>query len=410
MPDKSAGGLFNIQLDDNSDSQECVDLMLDKPTGGLLNIELDDNSDSQECVDLIPDKPIGGLFNIELDDNSDSLEGLDPNVAFPVSTFVNCANVDDSTDGKMGLHCAPTPSIGDHRLNRHLQNTSLTALTDCTSTAALSQEGSTVVLSQEASTVVLSQESSTAMFTEGSDNSSEAGKADVHPSSLLETSSSAMSTRGSRSSSLHSECSSTVVHTTSSNNNDELQTSVAGNDGQDTWRTTIMHSGGDTGKLVISAAENVGKKNKVADEETNGDKHLTESRLCGQQVMAAERTQSTEEANIPGESVSLIESPTDVGKSDNSVQEIPLVVSGEAELVTVTWSVPLNPVEVEPPRYRCTQCEYTCTRETVLKDHRAKVHREKDLFKCSRCNYNGQLFKHLQKHMSRQHKVLLSSY
>ena len=105
-----------------------------------------------------------------------------------------------------------------------------------------------------------------------------------------------------------------------------------------------------------------------------------------------------------------INSPITVGKSNNSVQEIPLVTSGEAELVTVTWSVPLNPVEVEPPRYSCTQCEYTCTRETLLKDHRAKMHGEKDLFKCSRCNYNGQLFKHLQKHMSRQHKVLLSSY
>ena len=426
MPDKPTSGLFSVELDDNSDSQECVDLMPDKPTSGLFNIELDENSDSQECVDLMPDKPTGGLFNIELDDNSDCLEGLDPNVAFPVSTFVNCANVDESADGKMGLHCAPTPSIGDHRLNRHLQNTPPTSFTDCTSpvvvskeastavlpqeasTAVLPQEASTAVLSQKASTAVLSQEASTTGSTEGNDSCSQAGKAVLHPSCPLETSYSAMSTRGSRSSSFHSECSSIVVHTTSSNKDDESQTSVAGNDGQNTWGTAITHGGGDTGNLVACATENVDKNSDVADRESNRDKHLSKSRLCRQQVMAAERTQSTEEANIPGESV--IDSPSNIGKSNNSVQEIPLVTSGEAELVTVTWSVPLNPVEIEPPRYGCTQCEYTCTRETVLKDHRAKVHGEKDLFKCSRCNYTGQLFKHLQKHMSRQHKVLLSSY
>ena len=445
MPDKPTGGLFNIELDDNSDSQECEDLMPDKPTGGLFNIELDDNSDSQECVDLMPDKPTGGLFNIELDDNNDSLEGLESNVAFPVSTFVNCANVDESADDKMDLQCAPVPLVGNDRLNRHLQNTSPTSFTDCTSpvvvsqeaftavlsqkttavlsqkasTAALSQEASTAVLSekastgvlsQKASTAVLSQEVSTARFTEDSDYCSQARKAVLHSSDPLETSSSTMSTRGSRSSSLHSECSSIVVHTTSSNNDDELQTSVAGNDGQDTWRTAVMHSGGGSGKLVACATENVDTNSQVAYRESNRDKHLSKSKICGQQVIAAERTRNTEEANIPGESVLQIDSPSNVGKSNNSVQEIPLVTSGEADLVTVTWSVPLNPVKIEPPRYGCTQCEYTCTRETLLKDHRAKVHGEKDLFKCSRCNYTGQLFKHLQKHMSRQHQVLLSTY
>ena len=428
IPDKPTGGLFSVELDDNSDSQECVDLIPDKPTSRLFNIKLNDNSDSQECLDLMPDKPTGGLFNIELDDNSESLEVLDPNVAFPVSTFVNCANVYDSFDGKMDLHCAPTPSIGDDRLNGHLQNTSLTALTDCTSTvvvsqetstaalsqkastATLSQEASTAVLSQEGSTTVLSQESSTAIFTEGSDNSSEAGKADVHPSCILGSSSPTVNSRASDSSSLPGECSSAIVHTTSSNNDDESQTSVAGNDGQDSWSNAITHGDGGTGNLVVCGTENVDKNSEVASKESNRDKHLSESKFCRQEVVVAERTRYTEEANIPGGSVFRIHSPSDVGKSNNSVQEIPLVASGEAELVTVTWSVPLNPVEVEPPRYGCTQCEYTCTRETVLKDHRAKVHGEKDLFKCSRCNYTGQLFKHLQKHMSRQHKVLLSSY
>ena len=337
MPDKPTGGLFNIELD-NSDSQECVDLMPDKPTGGLFNIELDNNSDSQECVDLMPDKPTGGLFNIELDDNSDSLEGLDRNVAFPVSTFVNCANVDNSTDRKMDLHCAPTPSIGDDRLNRHLQNTPPTSFTDCTSpvvlsqetstavlsqeastavlskeasttvlsqeasTTVLSQEASTTVLSQEASTAVLSQEAFTAMFTEGSDNSSEAGKADLHPSCPLETSSSTMSTRGSRSSSLHSECSSIVVHTTSSYNDDESQTSVAGNGGQDTWGTAIIHGGGDTGNLVACGAENVDKNSEVGDRESNRDKHLSKSKFCRQEVVVSKRTPNTDEANILGDS------------------------------------------------------------------------------------------------------------
>ena len=77
--------------------------------------------------------------------------------------------------------------------------------------------------------------------------------------------------------------------------------------------------------------------------------------------------------------------------------------------VTVTLSVPHYPIGDETTRYTCTQCKYSCTRETVLKDHRAKVHGEKDLFQCTLCHYAGQLFKHLQKHMVRQHGVHLSS-
>ena len=63
------------------------------------------------------------------------------------------------------------------------------------------------------------------------DSSSEAGKVDVRPSYLLEKSSPTTNTRGSRSSSLHSECSSTVVLTTYSSSNDEPQTPIAGTDG-----------------------------------------------------------------------------------------------------------------------------------------------------------------------------------
>ena len=158
MPDKSTGGLFNIELDENSDSQECVDLMPAKTTSGLFNIELDDNSDSQECVDLMPDKPTGGLFNIELDDNSDSLEGLDPNVAFPVSTFVNCANVDDSTSVKGDLQSPLAPLVEEDRLNKRLQDTSPPILNDYTSSAGLSQKLIyCTVLSDEAPTAVLSR-------------------------------------------------------------------------------------------------------------------------------------------------------------------------------------------------------------------------------------------------------------
>ena len=97
----------------------------------------------------------------------------------------------------------------------------------------------------------------------------------------------------------------------------------------------------------------------------------------------------------------------DSGKSQDLVtREDPQKGS---ELVTVTWSITHCPVRDEVVKYSCTQCSYSCTRETVLKDHRAKAHAEKDLFKCSQCNYSGKLFRHLQKHMLRQHEVHLSS-
>ena len=81
----------------------------------------------------------------------------------------------------------------------------------------------------------------------------------------------------------------------------------------------------------------------------------------------------------------------------------------DPDIIKVTWSIPFYPVVEDDIRYSCTKCKYTCTRETLLKDHRAKVHGEKDLFKCPHCGYIGQLFKHLQKHMLRQHKIHLSS-
>ena len=58
-------------------------------------------------------------------------------------------------------------------------------------------------------------------------------------------------------------------------------------------------------------------------------------------------------------------------------------------------------------RYACNQCHYTCTRESLLKDHHAKVHQEKDLFLCPECKYKGQRYIHLQKHLHRKHPYLL---
>ena len=390
--DKTTGGLFNIELDENSDSQEHLDLVPDKAAGGLFNIELDDNSDSGECVDLMLDKPTGRLVTIELDDNEDESVSVDSHVAFPVSTFVNCANVDDSIPRNEVLQYARAPLTEDDRLSNQPQNTSQTSVIECSSPAVLPQQGST------------------AMSTEGSDRYSQVGRTELQSGSVESNSPAMNFMRGS--SSLHSGSSSPAVHTTYININDESQTQVVIID-QDTLGNAITDCHCDTVEQVICAAGNVDNSG-VGGSESNTDKHLSKSNFCRQQVNVAEieRTQNTAEANIPGKPTSQRDGPSTVDKSDNSVREFPLITSSESEMVTVTWSVPLNPVDapvVESPRYRCTQCKYTCTRENLLKDHRAKVHGEKDLFKCSRCSYNGQLFKHLQKHMSRQHNIQLSS-
>ena len=390
-PDKTTDRLFNIELDDNSDSQERLDLVADKTTGGLFNIELDDNSDSGECVDLMLDKPTDRLVTIELEDDEDAGEPEDPHVAFPVSTFVNCANVDNSTRRNDVLQSPPAPLIGGDNLSKHLQNTSQSTVIECSSPAVLSQKGST------------------AMLTEGSDSYCQTGRINVRHRWLVDSNSPAVSSaRGSLS--LHSENNSSTVHKTYINSSDESQTQVVVID-QDAWSNGITDDHSDVVQQVVSVVDNMDRTSEVSDNESNTDKHLSKS-MSIQQVDVTERAPNTEEANIPGESVSRRDTPSTVNASDNSTQEFPLITSTKSELVTVTWSVPLNPVDdhvVEPPRYRCTQCKYTCTRETVLKDHRAKVHGEKDLFKCSRCNYIGQLFKHLQKHMSRQHNIQLSS-
>ncbi|XP_013418831.1 uncharacterized protein LOC106179655 [Lingula anatina] len=54
-------------------------------------------------------------------------------------------------------------------------------------------------------------------------------------------------------------------------------------------------------------------------------------------------------------------------------------------------------------RTKCSECEYRCKKEYLMRDHRAKCHGEKDLFSCKECSYIGHRYRHLQKHALRMH-------
>lgn len=63
-------------------------------------------------------------------------------------------------------------------------------------------------------------------------------------------------------------------------------------------------------------------------------------------------------------------------------------------------------------RFSCEICTKSFTRESLMKDHKSKVHGVRDLFHCHLCSYTGQLNRHLTKHIKRKHgeKAAPSTY
>lgn len=99
----------------------------------------------------------------------------------------------------------------------------------------------------------------------------------------------------------------------------------------------------------------------------------------------------------------------EMAASSKQVQAQGAVFESDAG-VTVSLSVSHSRAEGTAPKFQCPHCARSCTRATVLMDHRAKAHGEKNLFKCSQCCYEGHLFGHLQKHMKRRHGCSITSF
>ena len=277
------------------------------------------------------------LFDIELDGATDFSDCFDPDVAFPVSTFVNCANVDSSSHVESDLPLSLSPYKTDrnsmlldpHEEHNYMAKSSETLHGKLKSTEEVKQEN----LTSGKHCMQKEMDKTSTMHCNLGGNK----EICVHPTNM--------------------HCSGCEL--------DQTETSESA---VNTESAPQISYGTDSTDFLF-----VHEKTLETEVETTYDKDYS----------------------------------TDLNQKAQNINE--KYLHKKTETVKIIFSIPNNPLVEDDVKYNCTECKYSCTRETLLKDHRAKVHRVKDLFKCCHCSYIGQLFKHLQKHMLRQHKIHLSS-